>query len=363
MDTDFMIRSGLAPWFPEGTGLAVLADFGHETESAFARHFAARIERNINVAYGAWVHNLLDKLQAGTITPADIEAGRNTRLPSVPGLNIQLVAVELGVAPAIRLSRLDGVAGCDTILELLGFTTRTVRFNIAREVLAERIDAHALAGLRLLGDIASSEGVAFARQIGAEVWGRYPEVKLLDIPDALSPNTVKRLVEARTEREGYLGAPDDMGEDEDWEEAPSPETPEEVMRDLRDVGPAKPMGYLPIRGITRFCGIPLAEAIADVQARGLAWRVVGEPPASSVASGALYVWDRAALGALLDANRDILMIADWPLDPDVFVAKVDRVTVHEEVFPALYELIGAAFADDRFRDPRRTKRPLASALS
>lgn len=150
--------------------------------------------------------------------------------------------------------------------------------------------------------------------------------------------------------------------DGDMDDA-STETPEEVMRDLRDVGPAKPMGYLPLQSITEFCGIPLADAIEEAQVRGLTWCVFEESPDSHIVSGALYVWDRAALGALLQVNRDILAIAEWPLDPDDFVAKVDRVTVYEDIFPALYELIGAAFADERFREPRRTKRPVTTPLA
>ncbi|MBB3267686.1 hypothetical protein FHW79_005351 [Azospirillum sp. OGB3] len=359
MDTEFKIRNGLAPWFPSGTGLAILADFGHETESAFARHFADRIERTVNVAYGVWVHSLLGKLEVGGITPADIAAGHNARLPSVPGLNIQVTAVELGVAPSMCLSRQDGVVGCDAILELLGFTPRTVRFNIARDVLAERVDEHALAGIRLLVDLASREGLGFARQIGDGIWGSYPDVKPLDIPDVLSSHTIGRLVEANTERDGFLGF--DMESDEDWADNPSPKTPDQLMRSLRDVGSAKPIGYLPIQTITKTCGMPLADAIAEAEVRGLAWRVVDAPPASHIASGALYVWDRVALQALLDANRNILEIADWPLDPDAFVEKVDHVLVHQEVFPALFELIGAAFNDDRFRDPQRTRRPATSA--
>lgn len=303
-----------------------------------------------------------DRREVGN-TPEDINADRAPGLPPLDGVNTQVTTVELRLAPPVRLSRLDGLAGIDTILEMVGITPRTVRFNIAREVLADRIDVHSLVGFRLLIDIATCEGVAFARQIGAGVWGSYPDMPQLDIPAALSARTVDLLVAARSERNRYIGLDDvvDFGPDDDWDDDAGPTPPEEVMRHLRDVGPDKPMGYLPIRAITEFCGIPLADAIEDAQTHGLAWRVVGEPPASHVDSGALYVWDRNALGALLDLNQDILTIAEWPLDPDGFVEKVIDVTVHHWVFPALYELIGAAFSDDRFREPQRTKRPIRSA--
>lgn len=204
MENESEIRSGVSPWFPAGTGLVILEDFGHETGSAYARRFGRHIEKSINVAFGSWVGTLIGHLAAGTLRPEDIISGQGQRLPKVPGVNMPVMAVEIGVAPSMVLSRAKDSAGIDSLLTLLGFQPGTTKFFIAREVIGERIDGHAGAGMELLIDVADTEDAHLARMIGIDIWQAFPEVKLLDLPASLSPYTISRLARATSERDRFL---------------------------------------------------------------------------------------------------------------------------------------------------------------
>lgn len=204
MDNEGEIRNGVSPWFPAGTGRVILEDFGHEAGSAYAQRFARHIERAINVAFGSWVGTLIGHLAAGTLRPEDIISGQGQRLPKVPGVNMPVVAVEIGVAPSMVLSRAKDSVGVESVLTLLGFQPGTTKFFIAREVIGERIDRHAGAGMELLIDLAATEDAPLARMIGIDVWQAFPEVKILDLPTSLSSYTVSRLAQATSERDGFL---------------------------------------------------------------------------------------------------------------------------------------------------------------
>lgn len=131
---------------------------------------------------------------------------------------------------------------------------------------------------------------------------------------------------------------------------------EEALSDLRGVGAGKPLGYLPRQRIEACQGVSTEELVAEAQARGLAWRQFEEEQCH-IGSGALYIWDRQALAALLSANITILAASGWSKDPDIFVEAVATIPVPEPANPALYELIGTAFADARFVTPRAVLRP------
>ena len=164
-------------------------------------------------------------------------------------------------------------------------------------------------------------------------------------------------------------------------------TPDEYLRDLRDIGPAKPMGYLPLQTIGS-SGKTTAKALHDeLVARGLKvalclpddvyeknkekleqlnfsqiWNAdiwhpgMGVPPHMSgkpvtFCSDALYAWDEKALQALLDKNREVLVKYDWPTSPEAFVRKAWMNNIVER--GELCDLIADAFGD--FNNPERTK--------
>lgn len=136
-----------------------------------------------------------------------------------------------------------------------------------------------------------------------------------------------------------------------FEKKYSPETPsysederQKLLNDLRLVGEEKPLGYLPISTLREICGVEPKKMREELETKGL---VVIEFAREEigVGSGALYAYDRGALGRVLESGRPILEKNGWPTDPDEFVR-------HLKVFaedPDLYNLVMRAFADPRLR--------------
>lgn len=119
----------------------------------------------------------------------------------------------------------------------------------------------------------------------------------------------------------------------------------ETDRDLSDllrVGPKKPIGYL---GFDNFDeASPTIKLLIE---RQLYVMVTYEP----LDPGAFWIWaaDLSALDALLRANIetlfDVQLLAHSPIE---FVAHIATHNYYQEEQPALYRLIGLAFADKRF---------------
>jgi hypothetical protein len=96
-----------------------------------------------------------------------------------------------------------------------------------------------------------------------------------------------------------------------------------ILASLAEVGPAKPIGYLPlyaIRDVLRMEPLALAR---EGEAKGLSAALFG-PDQCCIKSGALYLFDRQSLEHLIQSSRPILSASRWPLDPDQFVARVAR---------------------------------------
>lgn len=124
------------------------------------------------------------------------------------------------------------------------------------------------------------------------------------------------------------------------------------MDDLFTVGPRKPLGYLPVSTILA-CGWDVTTV--SLRAAQAGNEAVWYPGSMcNVASGAVFVWHEASLQALLDANRDILIAADWPLLVNRFVLQVSNTMA--PIDTPIYELIGVAFNDRRFQEPKWVRR-------
>ncbi len=135
------------------------------------------------------------------------------------------------------------------------------------------------------------------------------------------------------------------------------------LTDLLDVGSKKPMGYLPMRYIEGEDHVIAGEvtyALKDkLEARGLRAAIYGPrrmsapgqkfSGASGASSDQLYVWDRAALQKLIDRNRELLNVAEWPTQADEFAHQVATVLADRNDNPELHCLVGQAFNDSRFR--------------
>lgn len=128
--------------------------------------------------------------------------------------------------------------------------------------------------------------------------------------------------------------------------ATSPEISEDernaLLRSLTEVGPSKPVGYLPLSTIENIARLDPGTVAAAARARGLATEQFG-PSVCCIKSGALYVFHREALAALLQADAEAVCAAGLPLDPDGFVARIASVWF-EQNHPAR-PIIAIAFGE------------------
>ena len=96
-----------------------------------------------------------------------------------------------------------------------------------------------------------------------------------------------------------------------------------ILSSLTQVGPAKPIGYLPLYTIRDVLQMDPHALAQDAQANGLSAALFG-PDQCCIKSGALYIFDRQSLENLVQSSRRILQASRWPLDPDQFVARIAR---------------------------------------
>ena len=115
------------------------------------------------------------------------------------------------------------------------------------------------------------------------------------------------------------------------------------LKDLRQVGPSKSVGYLPLSTIRNFAHLSPESVAAQATANGLT-AVEFSSKRCCIKSGALYVYDPAALARLLLAHADVLEANDFPLDPDRFVAHIAK-TWFRQNHPA-HSVIAQAFGSN-----------------
>jgi hypothetical protein len=120
----------------------------------------------------------------------------------------------------------------------------------------------------------------------------------------------------------------------------SAEEVEKYLSEIRDLGPEKPMGYLPINFIEEL-GSTIGEEMSQAKKNGHDHLLVG--PETGVIGGALYIYDIESLQSLIDDNRNILKKADWPIAPKALVEKIS--TEHAPIKTELFNVIADAFGD------------------
>lgn len=123
----------------------------------------------------------------------------------------------------------------------------------------------------------------------------------------------------------------------------APDVPSHVLESLTLVGPAKAVGYLPLRTVTQMLGLNVDDIITQATARGLRAISIG-PRHCSIKSGALYVFDPVALEAVLRTGSAALEQINAPTDPEMFV----RFIAREWFVPdhPIMPIIRTAFADN-----------------
>src|SRR5215475_15344561 len=94
-----------------------------------------------------------------------------------------------------------------------------------------------------------------------------------------------------------------------------------ILSSLTQVGPTKPVGYLPLYTIRDVLQMDPYALVQDARVNGLSATMFG-PDQCCIKSGALYVFDRQSLERLLRSSKLIVSASRWPLDPDQFVARI-----------------------------------------
>jgi hypothetical protein len=114
-----------------------------------------------------------------------------------------------------------------------------------------------------------------------------------------------------------------------------------ILSNLTQVGPAKPVGYLPLYTIRDVLQMDPYAVAQDARLNGLSAAIFG-PDQCCIKSGALYVFDRQSLERLLRSSKLIVSASCWPLDPDQFVARIAREWIDDaySVAPVIKRAFG-----------------------
>ena len=121
--------------------------------------------------------------------------------------------------------------------------------------------------------------------------------------------------------------------------------------DLRRVGPAKPLSFLPLDFIKHFNGDDPIALQDEARREGKIAMLFGEKDCVIV-SGALYIADPKALSQLLTDSQTMLESNGWPTDAEGFIRRVSKDFVSARDETPLLDLITDAFAD--YKNPHRT---------
>jgi hypothetical protein len=124
------------------------------------------------------------------------------------------------------------------------------------------------------------------------------------------------------------------------ENCPGKAERELLLRSLSQVGPNKPIGYLPLYMLRDFVMVEPSDVAADAATRGLASAQFG-PEACCIKSGALYIYHHDALSELLHAHADTLAAANMSVDPGQFVTQIAAEWL--EPSHPVYAIISKAF--------------------
>ena len=116
---------------------------------------------------------------------------------------------------------------------------------------------------------------------------------------------------------------------------------EQILNDVKRVGPEKPLGYVAISDLTDVCKIDPSKLKKELEQKGLKTILFGQ--GESIVNGeALYVYDENSLKSLLDNNHTMLVKSGWPTEPESFVRNLNTPV---DQGTDLFDLIADAFGD------------------
>ncbi|KFC74788.1 hypothetical protein FG93_00967 [Bosea sp. LC85] len=133
-----------------------------------------------------------------------------------------------------------------------------------------------------------------------------------------------------------------MGRRPIWVQTISDEQRASSLSDLERVGCGKIIGYLPLQTVRIFLGLKVKDVVHTASSRGVSAISIG-PKDCCIKSGALFVYDRTQLAALLEASTMALEQSNFPGEPELFVRAIARdwLEADHPVMP----IIRAAFAN------------------
>jgi hypothetical protein len=123
----------------------------------------------------------------------------------------------------------------------------------------------------------------------------------------------------------------------------APDEKANILRGFAEVGATRIIGYLPLYTIRDFLGAEPKALAREAADRGLSAVILGEDECC-IKSGALYVYESAALSKLLESYLGRLQDAKWPMEPAAFIRHIaaDWFTSDDPIM----ELIQAAFGEN-----------------
>jgi hypothetical protein len=118
-----------------------------------------------------------------------------------------------------------------------------------------------------------------------------------------------------------------------------------IVSSLAEVGPEKPLGYLPLYTVRDVLHMDPHALARDAAARGLS-AVMFDADACCIKSGALYLFDRRAFDGILQSSAATLLSNGWTVDVDQFVARIAREWVDptHPVAPVIRRAFGAGLS-------------------
>jgi hypothetical protein len=111
-----------------------------------------------------------------------------------------------------------------------------------------------------------------------------------------------------------------------------------------NIGPDKPVSYLPIKTIEKVIGLTIAEYRSLIEKSGNE-AAVFDADVSCIASGAVYAYGPAHLERLLRDNRSVLAEHNWPTAPAEFIKRAAGEWL-EDTHPVM-PIITKAFGSSR----------------
>ena len=101
------------------------------------------------------------------------------------------------------------------------------------------------------------------------------------------------------------------------------------LEQIRNLGPHKPMGYLPIDTLSSYFHSNVTEEIERARQKGFKYLILSPNETHIGTEGALFIYDEQPLRQLLDENWEVLLKCRWPIDPEAFVRKTASVFARE----------------------------------